>query len=635
MSPILIAPTVQGCQLALRLNLPDATIWTKGSPNTADSDHPSDPSVQTYGDRGQSLGQVVAELWDRRSPLIFVLATGAVVRLIAPLLQDKKTDPPVIVIDETGRHVQCLCGGHGAGGHRLTRQVAALLGVAPILTTASEGRGVLAVDILGEPYGWRRGPGDWLGVARSLTQYETVGVVQTCGWNFWREDIPDWNSLVALGPIDFELAPADPNPAAAVLWISDRQPPALGDRQIPLACWHPRTLWIGVGCERGTTAALLADSIETVLENAGLAKGAIAGLASLDLKQDEAGLLALAERWAVPLRFYDAHTLKTIPVPNPSAVVKQAVGTPAVAEAACQVAAEADLLIEKQTFRREGHGACTVAVARSPVEYTPRSGELHLIGLGPGALAQITPAAQAALSQCDVIIGYQLYLNLIQPLLDTFQNPQQVIEGTPITKEQYRAERAISLAKRGLTVGVVSSGDCGIYAMAGLVLECLAQQNWDGQTPSVTTHPGITALQAAAARAGAPLMHDFCAISLSNLLTPWEVIQKRIQAAASADFVVALYNPKSKTRIEQIAYAFDQFRQWRSPDTPVIVARSLYRPDETVMTTTVGAIDLDSIDMLTVVIIGNQTTFNHQGMTITPRGYLSASKLTNQGTKKI
>ncbi len=196
-------------------------------------------------------------------------------------------------------------------------------------------------------------------------------------------------------------------------------------------------------------------------------------------------------------------------------------------------------------------------------------------------------------------------------------------EGTPITKERYRAERSISLARRGLTVGVISSGDCGIYAMAGLVLECLAQQNWDGHTPQVTTYPGITALQAAAARAGAPLMHDFCAISLSNLLTPWTVIQKRIQAAASADFVVALYNPKSKTRVDQITYAFDQFRQWRSPDTPVIVARSLYRPDETITTTTVNDIDLDTVDMLTVVIIGNQSTFNHQGVTITPRGYLS------------
>ena len=623
MQPLIIAPTAHAYQLARRLQtgLDNAPVWTKQRPENGTE------TTHSYGETHATLGELVTELWQRRSPLIFILATGAIVRTIAPLLQDKHTDPPVIAIDETGRHVQCLCGGHGGGGNALARRVAALLGVAPILTTASEAQGSLPVDLLGVPYGWRQGDGDWLGVARSLTHQQTVAVVQTCGWDFWREDLPDGHTLIALAPVDFDLTSDDPNPADAVLWISDRCPPDLGDRQLPWVSWHPRTLWIGVGCERGAATDLLADSIETVLAEAGLAKGAIAGLASLDLKRDEVGLLELAERWDVPTQFYDANTLKAIPVPNPSAIVEQAVGTPAVAEAACQVAADATLttaplLLEKRTFRDE-RGACTVAVARSPVEYTPRTGELHLIGLGPGSLAQITPAAQVALSQCDVIIGYQLYLTLIQPLLDSFQNPLQVIEGTPITKERYRADRAISLAQRGLTVGVVSSGDCGIYAMAGLVLECLAQQNWDGQRPSVTTHPGITALQAAAARAGAPLMHDFCAISLSDLLTPWEVIQKRIQAAASADFVTALYNPKSQKRVAQIAYAFDQFRQWRSPETPVILARSLYRPDETVVTTTLAEVDLEMIDMLTVVIIGNQTTFNHQGTVITPRGYLS------------
>ncbi|MGD1936780.1 MAG: precorrin-3B C(17)-methyltransferase [Cyanophyceae cyanobacterium] len=618
MLPVVIAPTARASQLALRIQagFPGSELWTK---------HP--PSEGTGVHKYDNLGALVSRQWTERSPLVFVLATGAIVRLIAPLLKDKTTDPPVIAVDETGRYVQCLCGGHGAGGHTLTRSVAALLGVEPILTTASESQNIVPVDTLGDPYGWRRGDGDWLGVARALTSYETVATVQTCGWKLWLENLPDWNSFVALAPVDFELDPEDPNPAEAVLWISDRHPPNLGHRNLPIACWHPRTLWIGVGCERGASAELLSQSIDTVLQKAGLAKEAIAGLASLDLKKDEAGLLELAQQWDVTIQFYDADTLKAVTVPNPSAVVEQAVGTPAVAEAACQMAASEEagsqaLLVEKSTFRDKS-GACTVAVARSPVEYTSRTGEMYLIGIGPGALDQITPAAQQALSRCDVLIGYELYLSLIRPLLDSWKNPQQVTEGTPITKERYRAERAISLAQKGLTVGVISSGDCGIYAMAGLVLECLAQQNWDGHTPSVTTYPGITALQAAAARAGAPLMHDFCAISLSDLLTPWEVIQKRLQAAASADFVVALYNPKSKTRVSQIAYAFDQFRQWRLPDTPVIVARSLYRPDETITITTVRDVDLDTIDMVTVVIIGNRTTFNHQGIAITPRGYPS------------
>jgi cobalt-precorrin 5A hydrolase/precorrin-3B C17-methyltransferase len=168
---------------------------------------------------------------------------------------------------------------------------------------------------------------------------------------------------------------------------------------------------------------------------------------------------------------------------------------------------------------------------------------------------------------------------------------------------------------------VVSSGDCGIYGMAGLVLEQLQGTGWDGATPSVEVFPGISALQAAAARVGAPLMHDFCAISLSDLLTPWEVIVKRLEAAAAADFVVALYNPKSKTRTEQIATAHAIFMSHRSPETPVAVVKSVYRPDELIHRTTLAELLEAPIDMLTVVLIGNQSTQRHGPWLITPRGY--------------
>ncbi|HSM80240.1 MAG TPA: precorrin-3B C(17)-methyltransferase, partial [Nodosilinea sp.] len=189
------------------------------------------------------------------------------------------------------------------------------------------------------------------------------------------------------------------------------------------------------------------------------------------------------------------------------------------------------------------------------------------------------------------------------------------------TQERQRADRAIDLARWGLRVAVVSSGDCGIYGMAGLVLEQLQNTGWDGETPSVEVCPGISALQAAAARVGAPLMHDFCAISLSDLLTPWEVIVKRLEAAAQADFVVALYNPKSKTRTEQIATAHGILMAHRPPETPVAVVKSVYRPDETIYRTTLGELLAAPIDMLTVVLIGNRSTQRHGPWLITPRGY--------------
>ena len=230
----------------------------------------------------------------------------------------------------------------------------------------------------------------------------------------------------------------------------------------------------------------------------------------------------------------------------------------------------------------------------------------------------MTPAAQTAISQADAVIGYSLYIDLITPLL----RPGQIVEALPITQERQRAERAIELANWGLTVAVVSSGDCGIYGMAGLVLEELQAKGWDGKTPAVQVFPGITALQAAASRVGAPLMHDFCAISLSDLLTPWEVIEKRLKAAAQADFVTALYNPRSQTRTQQIATATEIFLQYRDPKTPVAIVKSAYRQDEQIALTTLDKLLTMSIDMLTTVLIGNQSTRTHADWMITPRGYL-------------
>ncbi|NEP53417.1 MAG: precorrin-3B C(17)-methyltransferase, partial [Moorea sp. SIO3C2] len=339
--------------------------------------------------------------------------------------------------------------------------------------------------------------------------------------------------------------------------------------------------------------------------------------------------------------------LRSVTVPNPSDVVAAEVGTPSVAEASALCGARGlevsnfkvskfkvskfkvggsklqpinfqPLLAPKQIVKSANQpGAVTVAIAQSPVEYTGRMGKLLLVGIGPGNLDQITPAAKTAISSADAVIGYSLYINLIASL----RRPGQIIEALPITQETQRAKRAIELAEWGLTVAVVSSGDCGIYGMAGLVLEELRSRGWDGKTPQVQVFPGITALQAAASRVGAPLMHDFCAISLSDLLTPWPVIEKRLEASAAADFVTALYNPRSRNRTEQIAIAQRIFLKHRKPDTPVAIVVSAYREDEKITLTTLDKMLEIPIDMLTMVLIGNQTTDLHQDWMITPRGY--------------
>ncbi len=554
------------------------------------------------------LKATLADLWATHDGLIFALATGAVVRLIAPLLSDKASDPAVVVVSEAGDQVISLCGGHQGGGDDLTRQVAHLLGAHPVITGSSSRHGLPGVDVLGVPFGWTKGSGDWTGVSAAVAHGKPVEVLQDAGSTLWQDHLPPGNAFV------FEAT----RTAAARLWVSPIQRQFDPDSNLAKAQWHPRVLWVGVGCERDTPQGVIEAAIARVCRAGHFALGAIAGIASLDLKADEVGLVALCAERGWPLRCFTAEELKTIPVPNPSTVVEQAVQTPSVAEAAAILAAQGELRVAKQVVRVEGlPGAVTVAIAQAEREYIPHPGHLALVGTGPGDLNQITPAAKAAISQADVVIGYGLYIEQICPLC----RPGQIVEPWPITQERQRADRAIDLARWGLSVAVVSSGDCGIYGMAGLVLEQLQGTGWDGETPSVVVFPGISALQAAAARVGAPLMHDFCAISLSDLLTPWAVILKRLEAAAAADFVVALYNPKSKTRTEQIATAHGIFMAHRSPETPVAVVKSVYRPDETIHRTTLGAMLDAPIDMLTVVLIGNQSTQRHGPWLITPRGY--------------
>ncbi|MFQ3615787.1 MAG: precorrin-3B C(17)-methyltransferase [Cyanobacteriota bacterium] len=595
-----------------------------------------------------SLRELVETLWQTQRALVFGLATGAVVRLIGPLLQDKATDPAVLVVDGAGKAVISLCGGHQGGADRLTRAIALQLNATPILTGAANALGLPGIDVLGEPFGWRKGSGDWTGVSGAIARQEPVQVIQEAGSTLWQDHLPPDHPFV-FGWDDPTTGQTDTPKPAARLWISPIQRRFADESDFPpdfpKAQWHPRVLWVGIGCERGTPRVVIEAAIADTLRRHHLAEGAIAGLATLDLKADEVGLLEFCGDRQLPLLTFSAEALRTVPVPTPSVVVESEVGTPSVAEAAAILAARGQgigemecesegrstlrpskppapsipLRVSKQIFRLPDHpGAVTIAVAQAEQEYTGRTGKLWLVGTGPGRLEQITPAAQAAIASADVVIGYSLYINLVAALL----RPGQIVEALPITQERQRAERAIALARWGLTVAVISSGDCGIYGMAGLVLEQLQAQGWDGKTPAVQVFPGISALQAAASRVGAPLMHDFCAISLSDLLTPWPVIERRLAAAAAADFVTALYNPKSQTRTEQIAIAQRIFLNHRAADTPVALVRAAYRDEEQITLTTLGQLLDCAIDMLTTVVIGNQSTRLHEGWMITPRGYL-------------
>lgn len=243
-----------------------------------------------------------------------------------------------------------------------------------------------------------------------------------------------------------------------------------------------------------------------------------------------------------------------------------------------------------------------------------QAGTLSVVGTGPGALDLITPRARLALERADVVVGYTTYLELVTD----FITPKQEVISSAMMQEIDRCRKALELADTGKKVALVCGGDPGIYAMAGLVYELVKET---GSASGVDIIPGIAALNACAAILGAPLMHDFAAVSLSDLMTPWEVIEKRLLAAASADFVTVMYNPKSKKRTRQIVRAREIMLEHRSPQTPVGIVSGATRPHETVRLTDLENMLDEEIGMQTTVIIGNSTTFVYQEKMITPRGY--------------
>ncbi|MEA5411070.1 precorrin-3B C(17)-methyltransferase, partial [Synechococcus sp. BA-120 BA3] len=259
------------------------------------------------------------------------------------------------------------------------------------------------------------------------------------------------------------------------------------------------------------------------------------------------------------------------------------------------------------------------AVALAARQWAPQRGSLHLVGSGPGPIDLLSGDARRALATATVWVGYGLYLDLLEPL----RRPDQLRREGRLTEERARCAEALDLARQGLDVALISSGDSGIYGMAGLALELWLQLPVLDR-PAFTVHPGLSALQLAAARAGAPLMHDFCTISLSDRLTPWEVIERRLKGAASGDFVVALYNPRSLGRPWQLGRAIELLGEGRPAGTPVLLARQLGRAEEALSLHTLGTLPEDQVDMLTLVLVGNSSTRVQDGRMVTPRGYPGA-----------
>lgn len=367
-----------------------------------------------------------------------------------------------------------------------------------------------------------------------------------------------------------------------------------------------KNLIIGIGCNRGTSADEIEDAIKNTLIKNNLTILSVHSIATIDKKANEQGLIAFAQKYDIKINTFCPDELNKVNGILKSMVVYKATGANAVAEPAALLLSGADrLLIPKQKI-----GNVTLAVAEKRSE---TRGKIFIVGSGPGSIEHITPYAMNAIRKADVIVGYDTYLNLIKDLIQ-----DKEVFSTGMTGEIDRCKKAIVLALTGRTVALISGGDPGIYAMAGLMLEMIKAQ---GIEISVEIIPGISALNACASRLGAPIMHDFACISLSDRLTSWELIEKRLEASSMADFVIILYNPKSKGRDEHINRARDIILKYRPLSTPVGIIRSAMREDEKITIATLEDMLDNDIDMQTTIIIGNSQTFIWDGWMITPRGY--------------
>ena len=547
----------------------------------------------------------IRELFSSGTPVIGVCASGILIRAVAPLLRDKSIEPPLIAVSDDSSVVVPLLGGH-RGANRLAVRIASFLEAKAAVTTAGEVALGIALDE--PPEGWCLDPeSDAKAVMAKLL---SGGGVQKTGAEVKNAH---WLSVLPSGT------------DVKILCTTEINKDNLNSDVI----FYPKMFSLGVGCSRDCPPQELKRLVNGALLEANVNYHAVHSINTLDLKADEPAILDLANDLGIPLRLFtsgeleqEAHRLK-----SPSEVVFKEVGCHGVSEGAAlaQVGNDGFLSLNKKKTK---NATCALAVSNIPlVDFRGRSrGRLSLVGIGPGQAEWRTPEASVLIGEAEEIIGYSLYLDLLGPVAAGKKRTD-----FSLGDEEKRCRYALERAAEGANVALICSGDSGIYAMGALVFELLDRGSrtsgvsLNARKVEVISTPGVSALQAAAARSGAPLGNDFCAISLSDLLTPKEDIIKRLNAASNGDFVVALYNPVSRRRKQIFEDAREIFLKNRPEETPVLLASSLGRPKETIRYTTLLEVTSSEIDMLTVVIVGSSKSRivkMGDGLKMyTPRGY--------------
>jgi cobalt-precorrin 5A hydrolase / precorrin-3B C17-methyltransferase len=535
------------------------------------------------------FGTLVRTLFENRTAIIGLCAAGILIRTIAPLLKNKQQEPAILAVAVDGSAVVPLLGGL-QGVNALAREVAKALQVSAAITTS--GDLYFHTALLSPPKGFSLAAHPDL--AKTFISNLIAGAtVQIHGRADWLQD---------------SQLPIDPMGSLKIL-VTEQEAVSSAHCLV----YHPATVAIGI---HGVQSNPVQQSevigwIEKLRIGLGLAKSSIAGIFTAQDLATDANVQGVAQYYNCPLRLFDL--------------------AEATAIDGVSAATQSEEILLMQTNEFEGGAySVTFGIAEKPIDMekaglTP--GQLFVVGIGPGSPDWLSPEVKQVLLSTTDWIGYTTYLDLVEPLRDV-QNRHDFDN----REELQRASLALDLAATGRSVALISSGDPGIYAMAAAVFEALehsSKPSW--QHLHIQVCPGISAMQAAASQIGAPLGHDFCAISLSDILKPWEIIEQRLSAAAQGDFVIAIYNPISSQRRWQLEKAKATLLHWRFGSTAVVLARKVGRVGQSIRVISLQDLDSADVDMQTIVLIGSSQTrviqqSNGCSWVYTPRRYEQLSK---------
>ncbi len=583
-------------EIARGLNLPNEIFYiSKQSENT------------------ESLSSNLVKNWNIFDAHIFVGATGIAVRSIAPLLENKLLDPAVVVCPESGSYVVSLTAGHIGGANRLSRRIARITGGQAVISTATDVNNLHAFDeIVAREQARIINPENIKHLNSALLEKKSIAFLG-------KKSVYD--SIYKNSEVFYAESAENLNTDYAIAW--DYKDNIQGIKYLLRV--ESASFILGIGCKKGTDVSLLRTSLDTFLQENSLLKSHVAQITSCTLKKDEAAILELSKEMDIKVEFYEEEKLNKISVPNPSQkVFEKTEKTSSVSEASALFG-----LKEKysQKIRKNSIYAPKTAYANSitfalariehgELQATDNKCKMLVVGLGSGSKGQITPQVVEALRECDIVAGYTPYVDFIRDIVQDKEIIQNGMMG-----EVARCTHALEAAARGNTVCMVCSGDPGILAMAGLLME-LKQDKEEFSAVEIEVMPGITSANIAAASLGAPLQNGFCLVSLSDLLVPREEVQKNLKAVGQSALPIALYNPAGKKRRELMAEAIEIFTELRGEEIYCAYVKNAGRATETKWIGKLKDFPQNEVDMSTLLIIGSHRTVYENDMLYEKRGYM-------------